>query len=221
MADTIADKIQNKKDLITAAYSKCNEKGAALPELQNIANLAECINTIELPPVYTGEYNITSNKELEVAGMKMKSNLTVDVPVPSGYIKIADTKIYVTQKPKIAAYIPNTDKLISATTIPIGFKPKIFIIRCHSGIAPSSTSYCVSSFFVLDNDYNSFSESVAEYSSTSKVYSFATTTIGSSTASTSQSTKNVFHPYDNGVQGSDTSTIYMKKGATYLYYAWG
>lgn len=92
MADTIADKIQNKKVAIIAAYSKCSEKGATLPESQIIANLAECIDTIELPPVYTGEYNITSNKELQVAGMKMKSNLTVAVPVPDGYIIPSGTK---------------------------------------------------------------------------------------------------------------------------------
>ena len=164
------------------------------------------------------EYNMMhTGKELDDAIAKVLGGY-VD---PSGYIKIADTKIYVTQKPKIAAYTPNKDQLISATTIPIGFKPKIFIIRNHSGISPSSTIYCASSFFVVDNDYNCFSESVPEYSTSVNVNSWSTVQIGSRSISTSQASKNAFHPYDNGVQGSNTSTIYMKKGATYIYYAWG
>lgn len=49
--------------------------------------IAKVLAGYELPTLYTGEYNITSNQTLKTAGKKLTSDLTVDVPVPDGYIK--------------------------------------------------------------------------------------------------------------------------------------
>lgn len=41
----------------------------------------------ELPKEYEGEYTVTKNGTLPVAGLTMTDNLVVEVPIPEGYIK--------------------------------------------------------------------------------------------------------------------------------------
>lgn len=43
---TIASEIQRIKTNIENAYTSCENKGATIPEIQNSANLATCINSI-------------------------------------------------------------------------------------------------------------------------------------------------------------------------------
>lgn len=43
---TISSAIQTKQQQVAAAYTACNNKGATLPQTQNLTNLADCIDSI-------------------------------------------------------------------------------------------------------------------------------------------------------------------------------
>lgn len=165
-----------------------------------------------------GTKNITVNGTHDVKGV---ASANVNVPIPDGYVKISDTENYTTQY-AFGSYRPTADILMSSITIPIGFKPKIFVIRNHGGIkASASKSYVTTSFFVLDNNYNAFSQIVPAYSETSKLYSYATMNFTTTSSGGSQGSANKFIPTDSGVTGTGSSTLYFKGDNTYVYYAWG
>lgn len=164
----------------------------------------------------SGTKNITANGTHDVKNFQ---NANVNVPVGTG------TSLYVT-KYASGSYIPTSDTLVSSATIPIGFKPKIFILRLHTGTKPISKYIITSSFFAYNNNFGLFSENVPDYSTTgtlnSRCSSYFSTT-NSNQAGASQSGKNCFYPTDTGVSGSGDSTAvaYLRGGSTYVYYAWG
>lgn len=54
---TIADALTAARTKIQAAYTKCNDKGATMPQTQDLSNLANCIDSISgggTQPKYTG-----------------------------------------------------------------------------------------------------------------------------------------------------------------------
>lgn len=170
----------------------------------------------EIPTLYTGDYNITSNQKLQTAGKKMTSNLTVNVPVPSDYIKIGDTKVFVTQFTN-GDYSRSSDTCLSDISISVGFKPKIFVLTNSSGVASNSKSsskyHLLTSIFIKNNNYNNLLRfsSYLYYNSTSKLYMGGRST----------SEANTLNPTDGGVSGNDRSTVYTRANMNYQWYAWG
>ena len=159
-----------------------------------------------------GTRTITGNGAYDV---REYADVNVNVPVPSGYIEIAGTRIYVTKFAE-GQYTPSADTTISNISINnIGFKPKIFLLSNAAGIVPVSTSlyYLTSSLMVTDNDYCVQEKSTCflVYNAGSKVWS----------GSVSKSGANTFTPTSNGVAGGNNSSIYARSGMPYGWLAWG
>lgn len=77
---SIASEITRINNNISAAYSACNNKGAAMPQTQNSANLAATIADIQTGIVPSGSINITVNGTYDVTG---KASAVVAVPTGS------------------------------------------------------------------------------------------------------------------------------------------
>lgn len=65
---TIASEITRINNNIAAAYSACSNKGASLPNTQNSANLADCINSISTNAA-SEEYIILTNWFMEYSDL--------------------------------------------------------------------------------------------------------------------------------------------------------
>jgi len=75
---TIASEIQRIKNNIASAYTACVNKGATLPNKQDSANLANCINNIE----------VGSNIETEEITITPTKNVQVKTPTKDGFSKV-------------------------------------------------------------------------------------------------------------------------------------
>ena len=147
--------------------------------------------------------------------VKNYENVNVNVPVPSDYINIADTLNYCT-KLKYGEYTPTSDVLISSASISgIGFKPKIFLMHNYSGLKYGSKNYGLTTWTVLNNNFERIELNDSFYSGGTNQLS----TSGQS--STTRSVKNHFMPTVNGMTGSGTSTVYLRGGYTYHWFALG
>lgn len=162
---------------------------------------------------------VTKNGIYDTIGeipVKLIDEITVNVPVPSDYIKIGDTKVFVTQFTN-GDYSRSSDTCLSDISISVGFKPKIFVLTNSSGIASNSTSsskyHLLTSIFIKDNNYNNLLRfsSFLYYNSKSKLYMGGRSTGEAST----------LNPTDGGVSGNDGSTVYTRANMNYQWYAWG
>lgn len=161
----------------------------------------------EIPTLYTGDYNVTSNQTLQTAGKKLTSNLTVNVPVPSGYYKLQ--KYYGTYTP------PTDQKDISFT---FNFVPKGIAIITKTSIARAATYSYIGSW-VWMNGANRVQ--VVNYACTTSKNAVNGMTQGSGTGSfpTTLSGKTFTFKLSSST-GSDYN-FRFKAGAEYNIYAWG
>ena len=189
------------------------------------AQLDEAINKVRSGYLLPDEViNITQN--VQNMDIKKGKTLNVNVPVPSGYIDAASTKVYTT-KFNCGTYTPSADEAISAVKIStVGFKPKIFAIRHFTGYNTNGPRpYVNNSWMILDNNYE-YTLHYPDGGTTNQARTGVTTafTLSSSKAQSAQSNgaANVFWPDTNGVKGNGGSgSYYLKAGVVYFWFAWG
>lgn len=161
------------------------------------------------------EYNMThTGKELDDAINKVKS----------GYINAAGTQNYTTQF-KSDVFSVSSDTLVSNVSIPVGFKPKIFVIRANAGITSTSSRYYITtSWVVTDNNYEhilSKPDGSADARSAGSIGFYYSS--NSARSAQSNSINNSLQVTDNGVKGNGStgSSYYFKANTTYFWFAWG
>lgn len=181
------------------------------------AQLDDAINKVRSGYILPTEIiNIVEN----VSNMDISKGktLNVNVPVPDGYINLADVLNHCTRSAS-SEYTPTSNVTISDVEIAIKdangnyLKPKIFVIFHNSRIENADTSVTkfalTSSITVADNDGNLL------YTHAGGIYK--NTTFGACGA---QSASRYFNPINTGVQGIGSS-YYLQSGKQYLWYAWG
>lgn len=104
---------------ISSAFTACDEKNATMPTQQIIENLSECIDSIPQGISPTGNIEITTNGEYDIANYEL-----ADVNV-SNLTKYTSGNITISSDIAAAQTSYDTSKL----KITVGFAPKIFIFR--------------------------------------------------------------------------------------------
>lgn len=159
------------------------------------------------------------------------SQVTFIAPSAGENGSLADTWNYTTQF-NYGTYKPSADTAISATSITVGFKPKIFAIRSATGMWTKATkAYINNSWMILNNNYEyvKFTLPVPDKTDGSTQESRTGVSTGFNYDSTlgaqsqhSNGQTNVFWPTSNGVAGNGGSgTYYFMGGETYYWCAWG
>lgn len=142
--------------------------------------------------------------------------------VKSGYLNPDD--ILTHAKEFTTGYLQvDNDTSISDIEIKLGFKPKFFLIRNYGGIQSAAGSYYLTtSFFIADDEYKQFYELMSdEYNNYSRASMFTYYNSSKACAGQSNASANTFTATSNGVSGSGSSSIMLKGGNTYIYYAFG
>lgn len=171
-----------------------------------IATLSDVLE----PP--TGTINIAQNGN----GIDVSAYAFANVNVQSsGDLNEDDSILYVTKYAEGIYTTGASDVYLGDININIGFKPKIFLFVNDAGIDTKNTNKyaLLTSILVSDNNYNIL------FKRTSGIY------YGSSQGGRSLQTKsssNTFDLTENGVQGGDSTTVYVKGGGfNFSWYAWG
>ena len=109
---TIASAITAKQQQVAAAYTECNNKGATMPQTQNLTNLANCISTI------TGGGSTVKYKLHD----RVKSDSNVDVGMVSGFFLDANNVEYavvcLNAQYRLASGVYCSDKTATVTNLP-------------------------------------------------------------------------------------------------------
>ena len=188
-------------------------------------NYANFINGVEYNwlVVLAGNYNapsdsttILSNGTYDIAEY---ASAVVNVPTTTTTSGICDCTQY-----KAGILEVDTDTLISSISITdIGFKPKVFLLRIGGGIVTTTKNknYMTSTWFMTNNSGTLLSSTVNGSSHPATCNEFAYYTGTAAQLSVSNSSKHCLTPTSNGVTGSGTSSIYLKSGLAYYWYALG
>lgn len=159
------------------------------------------------------EYYMThTGKELDDAVSKVRS----------GFIDPADIVNHCTRY-VTDYYQADNDKSLADFKLTLGFKPKFFLIRNYGGIQSESNSYYLtSSFFATDDEYNNFTQVMDNgYNNHYKATTFTYYSGNKACAGQSNSDSNTLTPTSDGVCGNKGSTVVLKGGNKYIYYALG
>ena len=160
--------------------------------------------------------NITQN--VSNMDITMGKLLNVNVPVPDGYINLADVISHCTRHVN-SSYTPPSNQILNNVSITIKdsngeyLKPKVFIMFHNARIENSGTDtakVAVTASVTIAGD-----DGALLYRHSSGIYYHSTYK-----ACSNQSSSRYFNPTSTGVQGV-ASDFYLQSGKQYLWYAWG